>query len=287
MAETAVVPTAQKKVRKDQKPKIPKTGGTVRDVKPAKFIAAYAAFLKRKAWLKLPSWVDLVKTGSGRQMCPLDRDWYFIRAASIARKLYLFGGKRGVGVGRLRKYYGTSKHMGPRPNHFVKASGAVVAHILKQLTLAGVLEPHSDGGRKITREGTKDLDRIACKCIMGKAPTLKRKLAIPVKKVPKIVAEEVVEKTTEPKTAAKGKGGKKPEGKSDTPVAKAEVKKGGKPTTGDKPAGEKPASTGEKPAAKKREAKPATEKPASTGEKPVAKKGKGKSAEKPAEGEGK
>lgn len=56
---------------------------SVRDVKPAKFIAAYASHLKKANWLKLPAWVDLVKTGPGKQMCPLNQDWYYIRAGKF------------------------------------------------------------------------------------------------------------------------------------------------------------------------------------------------------------
>jgi hypothetical protein len=55
----------------------------VRDVKPSRFIAAYAHHLKKANWLKLPAWVDLVKTGPGKQMCPQNPDWYYIRAGII------------------------------------------------------------------------------------------------------------------------------------------------------------------------------------------------------------
>jgi len=146
----------------------PFQGGSVRDVKPAKFIAAYAEHLKKANWIKLPAWVDLVKTGPSKQMCPADKDWYFIRAASIARKLYLHG-KRGVGVGLLRKIYGTSKHRGPAPNRFYKAAGGLIRHIVKQFVEIGVFEKDPEGGRKISKEGIKDLDRIASRVLRGGA----------------------------------------------------------------------------------------------------------------------
>lgn len=52
---------------------------------------------------KLPSYVDYIKTGKSKELAPYDKDWYYIRAASVARHIYL---RRGVGVGALTKVYG-------------------------------------------------------------------------------------------------------------------------------------------------------------------------------------
>ena len=73
-------------------------GITVRDVAPAVFIEAYALHLKNSDRFEIPKWTDLVKTGVHKELGPTDDDWYFVRAASIARKVYL---KPGVGVGAL------------------------------------------------------------------------------------------------------------------------------------------------------------------------------------------
>lgn len=43
---------------------------SVRDVSAAKFIAAYAAHLKKSNRLNIPEWVDIVKTGCA--LCPFD-----------------------------------------------------------------------------------------------------------------------------------------------------------------------------------------------------------------------
>ena len=40
-----------------------------------------------------------VKTGTMKEMCPLDRDWMYVRAASIMRKIYT----RQVTDGLLRR----------------------------------------------------------------------------------------------------------------------------------------------------------------------------------------
>ena len=47
--------------------------------------------------------MDYIKTGKSKELAPYDKDWYYIRAASVARHIYL---RRGVGVGALTKVYG-------------------------------------------------------------------------------------------------------------------------------------------------------------------------------------
>ncbi len=48
-----------------------------------------------------------------------------------------------------------------KPNHFVSASGSVARACLKQLEAIGVVAKHPKGGRIITPQGMRDLDRIA------------------------------------------------------------------------------------------------------------------------------
>lgn len=142
-----------KATKKSSKPKAPKQPGlpvTVKDISAASFIAAYAAHLKKTNWIKLPAWVDLVKTGKAKELAPLDVDWYYVRAgtpsldyqissflASVARKIYLRGN---VGVQKLTIVYGGNKRRGPRPERFSHASSAVLRHVVKQLESIGVVE---------------------------------------------------------------------------------------------------------------------------------------------------
>ena len=44
-----------------------------------------------------------MKTGPHKELSPYDKDWYYIRAASVARHIYL---RKGVGIGALSKVYG-------------------------------------------------------------------------------------------------------------------------------------------------------------------------------------
>jgi small subunit ribosomal protein S19e len=133
-------------------------GICVRDVNSASFITAYAEHLKNSDKFELPVWSDTVKTGVFKELAPYGDDWYYIRAASIARKVYL---RPGVGVGMLQKWYGGSYRRGARREHFRKASAGVIRSVLIQLEEMKVLEKLSNGGRQVTTVGQQDLDRIA------------------------------------------------------------------------------------------------------------------------------
>ena len=109
---------------------------TVKDVPANHFIAAYAEYLKRSNKIEIPAWVDYVKTGKSKQLCPYDRDWLYVRAAALARKVYL---RAHLGVGALKKIYGGTKNSGSRPKHFVTASGKVLRYLLKQLEKNGIV----------------------------------------------------------------------------------------------------------------------------------------------------
>lgn len=102
-----------------------------------------------------------MKTGSSRELPPQNVDWFYVRAASVARHVYL---RKTVGVGRLRKVHGTAKNRGVRPSKHIDASGSVDRKIVQALEKIGVLEHDEDkGGRRITEAGQRDLDRkLSC-----------------------------------------------------------------------------------------------------------------------------
>jgi len=135
-----------------------KSGVTVKDVPSHEFVVTYAQHLKRSGKLHVPKWVDLVKTGHFKEMPPNNPDWYYVRAASMARKIYLRGG---LGVGAFRKIYGGNKDRGVAPSHFAKSSGAVARSVLRELERIKVIEKDPKGGRRVTSTGQRDLDRIA------------------------------------------------------------------------------------------------------------------------------
>lgn len=57
--------------------------------------------------------------------------------------------------------HGGKNRRGSRPSHHGDASGAVQRNVCQSLQKIGVLELHPDGGRKISQDGVRDLDRIA------------------------------------------------------------------------------------------------------------------------------
>ncbi|XP_065193366.1 small ribosomal subunit protein eS19-like [Sycon ciliatum] len=137
---------------------MPFGGATVKDVDPHQFVKAFSAFLKKSGKLRVPGYADIIKTGKHKELGPYDQDWFFTRAASVARHIYLRGG---VGVGALRKVYGGRKRRGTRPSHFCLGSSSVARAVLQSLEAAKLVAKAQDGGRVITDQGRRDLDRIA------------------------------------------------------------------------------------------------------------------------------
>jgi len=134
-------------------------GTTVKDVAADAFVKAYAQHLKRQGKLEIPKWVDYVKTSPAKELAPVDPDWFYIRCASIARKVYL---RPNTGVGALTKVYGSNNSRGTRPEHFRKASAGILRYMVQQLEAIKVLEKTAGGkGRRISKIGQQDLDRIA------------------------------------------------------------------------------------------------------------------------------
>mmetsp|Transcript_28299 Transcript_28299/g.28593 ORF Transcript_28299/g.28593 Transcript_28299/m.28593 type:complete len:149 (-) Transcript_28299:39-485(-) len=133
-------------------------GCTVKDVPAADFIAAYAAHLKKVGAIEVPKYVDYVKTGPRKELAPYDPDWYYVRVASLARRVYCRGGS---GVGAYAKVYGGTKDNGSAPCHFKRASRSIIRHALQQLEKIGVVEQDANGGRRISRKGQAEMDTQA------------------------------------------------------------------------------------------------------------------------------
>ncbi len=107
--------------------------------------------------------MDIVKTSAGNEMPPQDSEgWFYKRAASVARHIYL---RKEVGVGKLNKLYGNAKSRGARPSHHADASGSINRRVLQALEKIGVVELSPKGGRRISENGQRDLDRIAAQTL--------------------------------------------------------------------------------------------------------------------------
>ncbi|MEM1644673.1 MAG: 30S ribosomal protein S19e [Ignisphaera sp.] len=134
---------------------------TVRDVPADKLIEELAQHLKQNVpQVKPPPWALFTKTGPHRERVPENSDWWYYRAASILRKLYL--AEEPIGIGTFRMIYGGLKRRGSAPPHFRKCGGSHIRKILQQLEKAGLVI-RTRKGRLISSKGRKLLDNIAYK----------------------------------------------------------------------------------------------------------------------------
>jgi len=130
---------------------------TVYDIPPDVLIAKVAGELKQLDTIKAPEWAEFAKTGVHKQMPPKEEDWWFTRAASVMRRVYIDGP---VGVQRLRSFYGGKKNRGTKPNQFRRGSGSVTRKVLQQLESSGFIQ-NTPEGRVVSPEGRKFIDGVA------------------------------------------------------------------------------------------------------------------------------
>ncbi len=147
---------------------------TVYDVPADLFIHEVAEHLRENvSELSPPEWSRFAKTGSNRERTPEDPNWWYIRSASVIRKIYI---SEPIGVSHLRLLYGGKKRTGNAPAHFKRSSGAVIRTILQQLEKAGLVKTLKGKGRVLTNTGRSLLDRYATnikKRIEKEIPSLK------------------------------------------------------------------------------------------------------------------
>jgi small subunit ribosomal protein S19e len=132
----------------------------MREVAPQKLIEKLSEELKKNENIKPPDWSKYVKTGVSTERPPLQDDWWFLRSASVLRKVYTNGP---VGVQRLRTSYGGRRKMphGKKVSHHRKAGGKIIRLILQQLENAGYVKKveKPKKGRVITSKGQKLLSK--------------------------------------------------------------------------------------------------------------------------------
>ena len=132
---------------------------TVYDVPADALIERLSDYIKGNVnQVQPPEWAAYVKTGPHVERAPLDPDWWYVRTASMMRKLYIKGP---VGVSRLRKDYGGRQRQGVRPAHFRKAGGNILRSILQQLEAAGLVSKVGIKGRVVTPKGRSLLDAMS------------------------------------------------------------------------------------------------------------------------------
>ena len=134
---------------------------SIYDVQAQKLAEEVASQLKSK--IEAPKWVPFVKTGMHKERPPVNKDWFYVRAASVLRAISKNGP---VGVSRLRSKYGGLRKNTVRPPRFAKGSGNILRKVLQQLEKAGYVIQKKEGqhkGRIITPSGISILNKAAAK----------------------------------------------------------------------------------------------------------------------------
>lgn len=176
------------------------------DVPAQELIVRTAKELKQVKELQPPEWGQFVKTGAGRDRPPVDSDWWYVRSASVLRKLFILGP---VGVSKLKVKYGNKKNRGVAPGRFYPASGNILRKILQQLEKAGLassVEKNGRKGRVASPKGIGLLDKVSADIMKEQEivlPKIERPTITPVKKkkaAKKRKAKKKVKKAAESKS---------------------------------------------------------------------------------------
>ncbi|MBU0629067.1 MAG: 30S ribosomal protein S19e, partial [Nanoarchaeota archaeon] len=191
------------------------------DVDATELIEELAKELKKIESVKPPQWAIFVKTGVNKERPPVRENWWYVRAASILRKISMKGP---IGVSKLRTLYGGKQSRGYASEKYKKGSGSIIRKIIQQLQKAELVKETQKGvhkGRIITPKGIKLMGNVSKK-IAGNKPvkeTVKEEKPEPKKEEHKEVKKE--EKAAEHKEvkkeekAAEHKEAKKPEPKKE------------------------------------------------------------------------
>ena len=111
---------------------------TVYDIPANILIRRLAQDLKSREEITAPEWMLFVKTGAHKERAPDDPDFWYVRCASILRKVYLNG-----------------------PIGTEKCSGAIVRTVLQQLESAVFVKKQVTKGREMTDIGRYYLDKLS------------------------------------------------------------------------------------------------------------------------------
>ncbi len=131
---------------------------SVKDVPADALINRLSKYIKDNvSEVNPPEWSTFVKTGRSRERPPDDPNWWYVRAASILRKIYLYGP---LSIKDLRRMYGGRKDRGVKPEHFYLAGGSIIRNILHQLEAAGLVD-NTEKGRILTPKGRSLLDKLS------------------------------------------------------------------------------------------------------------------------------
>ena len=138
---------------------------SVYDLDAQEYNLKLAEALKNISEFEQPEWAAFVKSSASKERPIDDEDFWYKRAASILRQVYL---RKFVGVNRLRTKYGSKKNRGYAPERFMKAGKKIIRVILQQSDKAGFTEilipakgvKSQKPGRKMTEKGKEFLENV-------------------------------------------------------------------------------------------------------------------------------
>jgi small subunit ribosomal protein S19e len=109
-----------------------------------------------------PAWLEFAKTGESRELPPQQDDFWYVRGASLLRKVAISGP---IGVERLSTEYGGRKKGSTRyrvaAEHRTDGSKKIIRTLLQQLEEEGLVTTAEGEGRRVTPEGASFLDTTA------------------------------------------------------------------------------------------------------------------------------
>ncbi len=139
------------------------------DARQQDLVIKAADALKQHKEITPPVWAGYVKTGMSRERPPVEKDWWYLRSASVLRRIRVLGP---IGTSKLRRFYGGRKNRGYAPERFYKGSGNIIRKILQQLDKAGLskqVDVQGHKGRIATAKGMSLLDKAAQQ-VLAKSP---------------------------------------------------------------------------------------------------------------------
>lgn len=132
---------------------------TAKEVPADALIRRLSEYLKENVRdVRPPSWAQLVKLGVQEENSPEDQDWWYVRAASILRKLAV--SREAVGLNTFSVIYGGLKRRGSAPPHFRRGARNHIRKILQQLEKAGLVA-RTPRGRILTPKGMSLVSSVA------------------------------------------------------------------------------------------------------------------------------
>lgn len=133
---------------------------TFYDVPADALIQALAGRLEDR--LDEPDWMAYAKTSTAKEFPPEQADFWYVRGASILRKVAIEGP---IGVSKLATEYGDraegTARFETRPGRRVDASRKIIRTLLQQLEDADLILLEEGAGRRITPGGQQLLDEVA------------------------------------------------------------------------------------------------------------------------------